>query len=127
VEQKKDAYAKSGAVHPEAMAEQQLTPSSTEAATEESAPPPESETPPPPISLPDKVPYVLVGGGTASFAAAKAIRERDPAAKVLIVTQENYSPYSRPPLSKHLWLSGDHAAAQQLKFIAPWSGGKLVE
>jgi programmed cell death 8 (apoptosis-inducing factor) len=126
VEQKKEAYAKSGAVHPEAVAEQQLTPSSTEAATEESAPP-ETEAPPPPISLPDKVPYVLVGGGTASFAAAKAIRERDPAAKVLIVTQEKYSPYSRPPLSKHLWLSGDHAAARQLKFIAPWSGGKLVD
>jgi programmed cell death 8 (apoptosis-inducing factor) len=28
------------------------------------------------------VPYVLVGAGTASFAAAKAIREKDPKAKV---------------------------------------------
>ena len=28
------------------------------------------------------VPYVLVGAGTASFAAAKAIREADPQAKV---------------------------------------------
>ena len=70
---------------------------------------------------------MLVGGGTASFAAAKAIRERDPTAKVLIVTQEKYTPYSRPPLSKHLWLSSNHDAARQLKFIAPWSGGKLVE
>lgn len=75
----------------------------------------------------EKVPYLLVGGGTASFAAAKAIREKDPNAKVLIVTQESYTPYSRPPLSKHLWLSNDHAAARELKFIAPWSGGKLVE
>ena len=28
------------------------------------------------------VPYVLIGAGTASFAAAKAIRETDPQAKV---------------------------------------------
>ena len=28
------------------------------------------------------VPYVLIGAGTASFAAAKAIREADPQAKV---------------------------------------------
>ena len=75
----------------------------------------------------DKVPYVLVGGGTASFAAAMAIRERDPSARVLMVTEERYSPYSRPPLSKHLWASADHSAARQLKFTAPWSGGKLVE
>ena len=75
----------------------------------------------------DKVPYLLVGGGTASFAAAKAIRERDPAARVLIVTEEKYPPYSRPPLSKHLWLSTDHKAARQLRFIAPWSEGKQVE
>ena len=86
----------------------------------------------PPLSLPihtssEKVPYLLVGGGTASFAAAKAIRERDPAAKILIVTEEKYTPYSRPPLSKQLWLGGDHTAARQLKFIAPWSGGKMVE
>lgn len=31
----------------------------------------------------EHVTYVLVGAGTASFAAAKAIREKDPKAKVL--------------------------------------------
>lgn len=31
------------------------------------------------------VPYVLVGAGTASFAAAKAIREKDQTAKILII------------------------------------------
>ena len=30
-------------------------------------------------------PYVLIGGGTASFAAAKAFREKDPTSKVLII------------------------------------------
>ena len=75
----------------------------------------------------DQVPYLLIGGGTASFSAAQAIRERDPAAKVLIVTDEQFTPYSRPPLSKHLWLGSDHEAARQLRFAAPWAGGKMVE
>ena len=35
-----------------------------------------------PSISPEHVPYVLVGAGTASFAAAKAIREKDPKAKV---------------------------------------------
>ena len=34
------------------------------------------------ITLPEHVPYVLIGAGTASFACMKAIRERDPNAKV---------------------------------------------
>ena len=76
---------------------------------------------------PERVPYLLVGGGTASFAAAQAIREREPSAKVLIVTEEQSTPYSRPPLSKQLWLSDDHQAARQLQFIAPWADGKMVE
>lgn len=33
-------------------------------------------------SLPEQVTYVLIGAGTASFACMKAIRERDPNAKV---------------------------------------------
>ncbi len=76
---------------------------------------------------PDHVPYVLVGAGTASFAAAKAIRKRDPTAKILIIGEESYSPYSRPPLSKQLWLSEDHESAKDLKFKASWTGDKLVE
>lgn len=45
-------------------------------------------------------PYVLVGGGLASAAAAEAIRMRDPAGAILIVGSEAHSPYHRPPLSK---------------------------
>lgn len=40
---------------------------------------------------------------------------------------EEYTPYSRPPLSKQLWFYEDHQAAKQLKFKASWSGGKEVE
>lgn len=72
-------------------------------------------------------PYVLIGAGTASFAAARAIRESDPTAQVLIIGEEQYTPYSRPPLSKQLWLYEDHEATKNLKFKASWSKGKLVE
>lgn len=33
----------------------------------------------------DYVPYVLIGAGTASFAAAKSIKKKDPKAKILII------------------------------------------
>lgn len=32
--------------------------------------------------LPSHTPYLLIGGGTASFAAARSIRARDPGAQV---------------------------------------------
>lgn len=56
----------------------------------------------------DSVPfveYVLIGGGTATFGAIEAIREREPEADVLVISQEDWIPYQRPPLSKELWKS----------------------
>ncbi len=53
--------------------------------------------------LPKHVGYLLVGAGTASFAAYRAIRSRDPRAKILIVGEEERLPYMRPPLSKEMW------------------------
>jgi len=44
--------------------------------------------------------YLLVGGGVASVAAAKAIREMDFDGRVLLVTADPLMPYDRPPLSK---------------------------
>ena len=38
--------------------------------------------------IPPEVPYVIVGGGTAAYAAVRAIRKYDPAAKVLILSKE---------------------------------------
>lgn len=54
--------------------------------------------------------YLLVGGGTASFAAMRAIRSARPDAQVLIVGAESALPYMRPPLSKELWREPDLAA-----------------
>ncbi|XP_023688078.2 apoptosis-inducing factor 1, mitochondrial isoform X2 [Paramormyrops kingsleyae] len=88
-------------------------PSSTESAGADAAvSPPE---------LPPHAPYLLIGGGTAAFAAARSIRARDPGARVLIVTDEWDLPYMRPPLSKELWFSDDPTVIETLRF-KQWNG-----
>jgi len=54
--------------------------------------------------------YLIIGAGMAADAAAKAIREVDPAADVGLVGDETSAPYQRPPLSKGLW-KGDKSPA----------------
>ncbi|XP_014772440.1 apoptosis-inducing factor 1, mitochondrial [Octopus bimaculoides] len=72
-------------------------------------------------AIPARVPYLLIGAGTASFAAFRSIRSADPKAQVLVVGEENYIPYMRPPLSKELWFSEDKSAVKNLKF-KQWNG-----
>ncbi len=74
-----------------------------------------------PAVFPEHVPYVIVGAGTAAFAAFRAIRSSDPKAKVLVIGQEDYTPYMRPPLSKELWFSKDKEAIANLRFTQ-WNG-----
>uniref|UniRef100_A0A0M3IJJ5 Pyr_redox_2 domain-containing protein n=1 Tax=Ascaris lumbricoides TaxID=6252 RepID=A0A0M3IJJ5_ASCLU len=57
--------------------------------------------------LPEEIPYLLIGAGTAAYYAALSIRARDADAKVLMIGEENQLPYNRPPLSKELWWYGD--------------------
>lgn len=74
--------------------------------------------------IPKEVPYLLIGGGTASFAAFRAIKSHDPKAKVMVIADEIETPYMRPPLSKELWLSGDSPATSNgdaLRF-KQWNG-----
>lgn len=70
--------------------------------------------------LPDSIPYLLVGGGTASFAAFRAIKANDPKARVIVITDEQFNPYMRPPLSKELWFT-DSDLAKKLSF-KQWNG-----
>lgn len=72
-------------------------------------------------NLPEQIPYLLVGGGTASHSAMRAIRGHDPKAKVLIIGSEPYGPYMRPALSKELWFS-DRDLRRSLNF--KWWNGK---
>lgn len=92
------------------------------------------------VVLPKHVPYLLIGAGTSSFAAFRAIKSRDPKAKVihflyydwllviiyfilqiLVVGEENHSPYMRPPLSKELWFGEDADVGEKLRF-KQWNG-----
>ena len=70
--------------------------------------------------FPETIPYLIIGGGTASFAAFRSIRANDPKAKVLVITSEDYMPYMRPPLSKELWFSGSDLT-KKLSF-KQWNG-----
>lgn len=47
--------------------------------------------------------HLIVGGGVAGFAAARAIREHDAKASIAMITSERAGPYQRPALSKALW------------------------
>lgn len=83
--------------------------------------PPGVDSVPASSKVPSHTPYLLIGGGTASFAAARSIRARDPGARVLIVTDEPDLPYMRPPLSKELWFSDDPSVTETLRF-KQWNG-----
>ncbi|XP_048191953.1 apoptosis-inducing factor 1, mitochondrial [Perognathus longimembris pacificus] len=77
--------------------------------------------PVPQIKAPNHVPFLIIGGGTAAFAAARSIRARDPGARVLIVSEDPELPYMRPPLSKELWFSDDPNVTKTLRF-RQWNG-----
>ncbi|MHB1058408.1 MAG: NAD(P)/FAD-dependent oxidoreductase [Rhodanobacter sp.] len=67
--------------------------------------------------------YLIIGGGMAADAAARAIREVDAAADVGIVGDDASPPYQRPPLSKALWKDGKSPADIDLATAA--SGAAL--
>ena len=49
---------------------------------------------------------VIVGGGPAGLATARAYRQTGGEARVTILTSEPYAPYNRPPLTKE-YLRGE--------------------
>lgn len=74
--------------------------------------------------IPKDVPYLLIGGGTASFAAFRAIKSHDPKAKVMVISNELEMPYMRPPLSKEIWseaAAGTEKSERRLTF-RQWNG-----
>ncbi|XP_074134304.1 apoptosis-inducing factor 1, mitochondrial isoform X1 [Sminthopsis crassicaudata] len=73
------------------------------------------------LRAPTHAPFLLIGGGTAAFAAARSIRARDPGARVLIISEDPELPYMRPPLSKELWFSDDPNVTNTLRF-KQWNG-----
>lgn len=47
--------------------------------------------------------YVIIGGGMAGDAAAKAIRDADARGSILLIGSDPEPPVTRPALSKKLW------------------------
>ncbi|XP_063698324.1 apoptosis-inducing factor 1, mitochondrial [Culicoides brevitarsis] len=76
-----------------------------------------------PDDIPKEVPYLLIGGGTASFTAFRAIKSNEPKAKVLVISNEAAMPYMRPPLSKEMWFNNDPAVSEKLRF-KQWNGAE---
>jgi 3-phenylpropionate/trans-cinnamate dioxygenase ferredoxin reductase subunit len=64
---------------------------------------------------------VIVGAGPAGVGGALAARQQDPAANVLLVTDEHCEPYEKPPLSKAV-LTGK-AAPQDAPIAGPGGVG----
>jgi 3-phenylpropionate/trans-cinnamate dioxygenase ferredoxin reductase subunit len=50
--------------------------------------------------MPERVDYLIVGGGLAGGYAVNAIRKKDMSGRVVLVTNEKHLPYDRVPLSK---------------------------
>ncbi|CAO1410786.1 unnamed protein product [Diamesa tonsa] len=74
------------------------------------------------IDIPKHVPYLLIGGGTASFAAFRAIKSNDAKAKILVISDEAFMPYMRPPLSKEIWFDTE-LGVEQSRF-KQWNGAE---
>lgn len=78
--------------------------------------------PPTSKEIPKDVPYLLIGGGTASFSAFRSIKTRDPTAKVLMISNDTFYPYMRPPLSKEIWYNDEESAKNY--FFKQWNGSQ---
>ena len=59
--------------------------------------------------------YIILGNGAAGFNAAKAIRERDKTGSVVMISNEPYSAYNRPMLTKSIMagLTGEQIAIEE--------------
>lgn len=70
--------------------------------------------------------YLLLGGGMASDAAARGIREVDPAGSIGIVGREETEPVTRPALSKKLWTDPDFSFEQVWTGTAEDTGADML-
>lgn len=71
-------------------------------------------------------PFVIVGAGHAARRTAEALRERDAAARIVMIGAERELPYDRPALSKDALLSD---GGEQRAFIrdAGWYDAQRIE
>ncbi|MFW2400162.1 FAD-dependent oxidoreductase, partial [Burkholderia pseudomallei] len=65
-------------------------------------------------------PYLIAGGGHAARRAAETLRERDPAARIVMIGAEPELPYDRPVLSKEALVGGDAGERRAFVRDAAW-------
>ncbi len=78
--------------------------------------------------------FVIIGGGTAALNAAKAIRERNQTASILMICDESELPYDRPMLTKNMFgaVSGGAIASEEYIWyeehkVQLWLNTKVVK
>src|SRR5699024_11102181 len=69
--------------------------------------------------------YLIIGAGMAADAAAKALGDADPDARVGILGDETHAPYERPPLTKGLWTENDKKPADAVDLGTAAKGADL--
>jgi 3-phenylpropionate/trans-cinnamate dioxygenase ferredoxin reductase subunit len=74
---------------------------------------------------PESFDHVIVGGGMVADGAARAIRETAPEASVLVVSDDVDEPYTRPALSKKLWIDPDYTEADNDMGTREASGAEI--
>ncbi|ABC34974.1 pyridine nucleotide-disulfide oxidoreductase family protein [Burkholderia thailandensis USAMRU Malaysia  len=72
-------------------------------------------------------PYLIAGGGHAARRAAETLRERDPAARIVMIGEEPELPYDRPALSKEALVGGDEGERRAFVRDAAWYRERGVE
>src|ERR1700729_850448 len=67
----------------------------------------------------DSETFVIVGGGLGGAKAAEALREKGFDGKVVLLADEEYLPYERPPLSKE-FLAGKKSLSDFTVHDSEW-------
>ncbi len=70
--------------------------------------------------------FVIAGAGHAGVRAAESMRSADFDGRIVLIGEENYPPYERPPLSKEL-LRGDDGYERTFLNPAEFYTGKGIE
>lgn len=72
-------------------------------------------------------PYLIAGGGHAARRAAETLRERDAAARIVMIGAEPELPYDRPVLSKEALVGGDAGERRAFVRDAAWYRERDIE
>src|SRR5260221_4501494 len=70
--------------------------------------------------------YVIVGGGLAASMAAETLRSHEFDGRVVLVSEEDRLPYSKPPLSKEV-LRGEQSPDEPELRTAEWYKEREIE